>query len=116
MSIVDVQCDAMRIADRHRKDLGDLEGLAASIAAEGLLQPIGITEQNVLVFGERRLRAFQDVLRRETIPTRIVHAGSITAGEFAENEIRKDFTASERVAIGEALETEVNIPRQSRGL
>jgi hypothetical protein len=30
MSIVDVQCDAMRIADRHRNNLGDLESLAAS--------------------------------------------------------------------------------------
>jgi len=36
-----------------------------------------------------------------------VHVRSITAGEYAENEIRKDFTPSERVAIGKALETEL---------
>ena len=28
------------IADRHRKDMGDLDGLAASIAAIGLLHPV----------------------------------------------------------------------------
>jgi len=104
-SIVEMRCDAIRIGVRHRKDLGELEGLAASIATEGLLQPIGVTEENVLVFGERRLRAFQDVLRRETIPTRVVQVSSITAGEYAENEMRKDFTPSERVAIGKAIET-----------
>ena len=107
MSIVEVRCDAVHVGERHRKDLGDLESLAASIATEGLLQPIGVTEESVLVFGERRLKAFQDVLRRETIPARVVHVRSITAGEYAENEIRKDFTSSERVAIGKALEAEL---------
>ena len=47
------------------------------------------------------------MLRRETITARILHVVSITAGEFAENEFRKDCTASERVAIGEVLETEL---------
>ena len=107
MSIVDVPCDAIHVGERHRKDLGELEVLAESIASEGLLQPIGITEHNVLVFGERRLRAFQDVLRRDIIPARIVHVRSITAGEYAENELRKDFTPSERVAISAALEAEI---------
>ena len=31
----------------------------------------------------------------------------ITAGEYAENEVRKDFTPSERVAIGKTLEAEI---------
>lgn len=106
MSIVEVRCDAVDVGERHRKDLGDLEVLAANIAAEGLLQPIGITEENVLVFGERRLRAVHEVLGRETIPARVVHVGSITAGEYAENELRKDFTPSERAEIGKALEAE----------
>lgn len=47
------------------------------------------------------------MLRRETIPARIVHVGSITVEEFAENEIRKDCMASERVAVGKALEAEL---------
>ena len=105
LSIVEVPCNGIQLGERHRKDLGDLEVLAASIATEGLLQPIGITEDNFLVFGERRLRSFQDVLRRDVIPARVVHVRSITAGEYAENELRKDFTPSERVAIVEALKS-----------
>ena len=103
-AIMDVPCDAIRIGERHRKDMGDLDALAASIAQEGLLQPIGVTDDNVLVFGERRLLAVRDLLKRPTIPARVVHVSSILAGEFAENEIRKDFTPSERAAIGKALE------------
>ena len=32
----------IKIGDRHRKDLGDLDALAASIE-KGFLQPIGVT-------------------------------------------------------------------------
>ncbi len=102
--IIEIPCDQIRIGERHRKDMGDLEVLAASIATEGLLQPIGITEENLLVFGERRLLAVRDVLKQATIAARIVRVSSILAGEYAENEIRKDFTPSERVEIGKALE------------
>ena len=86
--------------------MGELEVLAASIATEGLLQPIGITEENVLVFGERRLLAVRDSCGN-TILARVVHVSSITAGEYAENEIRKEFTPSERVEIGKALEARI---------
>ncbi len=105
--IIEIPCDQIRIGERHRRDMGDLEGLAASIATEGLLQPVGITEENLLVFGERRLRAVRDVLKQATIAARIVRVSSILAGEYAENEIRKDFTPSERVAIGKAIEAEI---------
>jgi len=105
--IIEIPCDQIRIGERHRKDMGDLEGLAASIATEGLLQPVGITEENLLVFGERRLRAVRDVLKQDTIAARIVRVSSILAGEYAENEIRKDFTPSERVAIGKTIEAEI---------
>jgi len=105
--IIEVPCDQIRIGERHRKDMGDLEVLAASIATEGLLQPVGITEENLLVFGERRLRAVRDVLKQATIAARIVRVSSILAGEYAENEIRKNFTPSERVAIGKAIEAEI---------
>ncbi len=105
--IVEMPCDQIRVGERHRKDMGDLEVLAASIATEGLLQPVGITEENLLVFGERRLLAVRDVLKQATIAARIVRVSGILAGEYAENEIRKDFTPSERVAIGKAIEAEI---------
>ena len=107
LTLREVACDSVQVADRHRRDMGDLEVLATSIATEGLLQPIGVTEENVLVFGERRLLAVRDILREPTIVARVVHVSSILAGEYAENEIRKEFTPSERVEIGKALEAQL---------
>lgn len=103
-----IQCRASLINSegRFRKDFGDIDALAASIAEIGLLQPIGIDSNYRLVFGERRLRACLS-LGWEKIPARTVHLDSILKGELAENEFRKDFTHSERVAIGEAIEAEL---------
>ena len=97
----------IKIGKRHRKDMGDLKSLADSIRHDGLLQPIGVTDKFRLVFGERRLRAQRDVLKKKTIIARIVNVNSIVSGEYAENEIRKDFTTSERVAIAQAIEKQV---------
>ncbi|MCH4542948.1 ParB/RepB/Spo0J family partition protein [Ochrobactrum sp. A-1] len=94
----------IKIGDRHRNDLGDLSALARSIGAQGLLQPIGVTSENVLVFGERRLTACRDILGWTEIEARIVDVTSIVEGEHDENELRKDFTPSERVAIARAVE------------
>lgn len=87
--------------------MGDLQALADSIAKQGLLQPIGITENKVLVFGERRLLACRDVLGLREIEARTVNVTSIVEGERDENEVRKDFTSSERVAIGRAIESQI---------
>jgi ParB-like chromosome segregation protein Spo0J len=105
MSIVEAPCAQIRIGERHRRDLGDLKGLAASIEKDGLYQPVGITPDYQLVFGERRFRAICDELGWPTVPARIVDVPSIVVGEYTENEMRKDFTASERVAIVEALKS-----------
>jgi ParB-like chromosome segregation protein Spo0J len=96
--------NSISIGSRIRQDLGDLQSLADSIAAIGLLQPIGITTERELVFGERRLRAVRDILHWDQIETRLVDLESIVLGEFHENVMRKDFTISERVAIGKAIE------------
>jgi hypothetical protein len=45
------------IGERHRKDLGDIDGLAASIADIGLLNPITIDQTGRLLAGARRLAA-----------------------------------------------------------
>lgn len=45
------------VADRIRKDLGDVESLAASMHRRGLLHPIIIDQDNKLVAGGRRLAA-----------------------------------------------------------
>ena len=97
----------IKIGKRHRKDMGDLTSLADSIRHDGLLQPIGVTDKFRLVFGERRLRATTGHPQEEDDLARIVDVSSIVSGEYAENEIRKDFTPSERVAIAKAIENKV---------
>jgi len=105
-SVAEIAIDSIHASNRYRKDYGDLAGLAASIEQLGLLQPIGISAANELVFGQRRLKAFQ-LLGRSTIPARVIDVPAIVLAEHAENEIRKDFTVSERVEIGKAVEQEL---------
>lgn len=104
---MDIQIADIIVGTRFRKDFGDLETLAKSITELGLLQPIGVTEDNRLICGERRLRATRDILGWQEIPARVVNLQSLISGEYAENEVRKDFTVSERVAIGKAIEDEL---------
>jgi ParB-like chromosome segregation protein Spo0J len=104
----------IKVGRRHRRDMGDLTTLAESIRQEGLLQPIGVTDRLELVFGERRIRAVRDILKKKTILARVVDVSSILAGEYHENEIRKNFTPSERVAIARALERQVGNRRGQR--
>jgi ParB family transcriptional regulator, chromosome partitioning protein len=49
--------DSITIGVRHRKDLGDLSALANSLDTLGMLQPITITPDGLLVCGRRRLEA-----------------------------------------------------------
>jgi ParB family chromosome partitioning protein len=90
--------DQIAIGKRHRKDYGDIEGLARSIRESGIVQPIAVRPNGELVAGERRLRAA--ILAGETeIPVFVVDIDVIT-GEFIENVYRKAFTPSELVDIG----------------
>ena len=84
MKLKTIKTEDITIGARHRKDMGDLQPLAVSIEAEGLLQPIGITPGNELVFGERRLRAIKDILGWDRLPCAVVNVSSIAAGEYAE--------------------------------
>jgi N6-adenosine-specific RNA methylase IME4 len=87
---------------RHRRDLGAIDQLAESIKKLGLLQPIGIDPSRRLIFGARRIAAFEH-LGRKSIPARIIEIDDLLDGEHAENLIRKQFTVSERVAIGRSM-------------
>ncbi|HEY6290347.1 MAG TPA: ParB N-terminal domain-containing protein [Terriglobia bacterium] len=106
MKVIDVPLAKIRIGDRHRRDMGDMDALAANIREMGLLQPIGIDEFFMLVYGARRLVAC-DSLGWGRIPCVVVKLKSLIAGEYAENEFRKDFTKTERTAIGKAIEEEL---------
>src|SRR4051794_13303113 len=95
--------DSIRIGERHRKDMGDIDGLARSIADVGLLHPIVAKPDGTLVAGERRLLATKQLGWTE-IPVTIVDLEEVVRGELAENSARKNFLPSEIDAIRRALE------------
>lgn len=95
----------IHIGDRHRKDMGDLSGLAESITAQGLLQPVGITVGRELVFGERRIRVCWDILGWSEIEAREVDVTSIIDGEHDETATRAGFTSRETARLAEKVVT-----------
>lgn len=111
-----VRIDQILIGARHRQDMGDIDALAASISSIGLMHPIVLTRTDnglQLVAGERRTTAYRH-LGRDSIPARILDIDEIVVAEQAENEMRKDFTVSERVAIGRAVEARIGKRRGQR--
>ena len=103
-----VRIEEIKIGERARKEVGWLDPLERSIEYRGLFQPIGVTPDNELLFGARRLQACKN-LGWEDIPARVidVDADDLSAAlkvERDENEVRKDFTPSEKVAIAQRIE------------
>ncbi len=56
---LDRTVDSILVGTRPRAALGDIDALAASIDRDGLLQPLTITIDGVLVCGARRLTAIK---------------------------------------------------------
>lgn len=118
---MDIKISEIRITERIRKDNGDLNQLAESIKAHGLVNPITLMQSEkgpVLIAGFRRLSAFR-LLGEEQIPAIILSpmdAEERLRIEIEENESRKEFTTSERVEYAEklyAIEEEKARKRQS---
>lgn len=104
MTAATVAIASIKIGKRHRRDLGDIAALAASMAKRGLIHPVAVTRDRRLVAGARRLAAAKQ-LGWKTIPVTIVEiVDDIVHGERDENVIRKDFTLSEAVAVADTLE------------
>jgi len=105
-------CD-VKVGDRFRKDIGNLKSLSRSIQEIGLLHPIVISEEDLLIAGVRRLEACR-MLGWSEIPVTVVNLEDLRKGEIQENLVRKDFTVSEMVAIKRAMEPEVSIGQGKR--
>ena len=103
MKIMEMAIDDIVVLKSYRQDMGDIPALAANIEKIGLLQAIGITPGNHLIFGSRRIAAHRH-LGRTTISARIIEIDDIIRGTWSENEMRKAFTRSERVAILATME------------
>jgi ParB family chromosome partitioning protein len=114
VKLVDIPIEQIHYADRYRRDAGDIDALAANIRELGLLQPIGIDEFYNLIYGLRRLHACENLGWRR-IPCVVVKLNSLILGEYAENEFRKQFTQSERIAIGKAIEAELGAAERRGG-
>lgn len=102
--------DSVIVADRYRKEIGDVSELAASIVEIGLLNPITVRPWHGgyrLVAGERRLTAFKAIGLPE-IPVRVARdiadARDALVAERDENTQRKPMLPSEAAALGMAIE------------
>lgn len=97
----------IHVRARHRRELGDLSDLKASMTTLGLLHPIVVTDGHRLIAGARRLRAARE-LGWPSVPVRIIKtlddAVSLLRAERDENTCRKDFLPSEAVALARDLE------------
>lgn len=99
--------DEIKVGDRHRKDLGDIESLRQSIDQLGLLHPIVVDQERNLIAGRRRLEACKQLGHNKircSVAFNLNDAVMHLSAERDENTCRKDFTPSEAVAIGKALE------------
>jgi len=104
---------AIKLGTRFRADLGDISGLSRSIERVGMLHPIVINQDGVLIAGRRRLEAAK-LLRWNRIPAVKIDLKRIADGEAAENFDRKDFNPIEAVAIKRALEPEARAEAERR--
>ena len=102
-ALTHLQLDKITVGDRCRKDLGDLNGLAASIRTIGLLHPLVLSPELELISGRRRLEALR-ILGKRNAPCVIIDIKNLLVAERDENTQRKDFTPTEAVAIGAAIE------------
>ena len=99
----EIPIDSIIITDRTRKDLGGVDSLSESINTVGLMQPTVINENNELIDGQRRIKAYVRLGIKE-IPFFRVNLKEIILGEFHANSNRKDLTTYERVAISNKVE------------
>lgn len=105
---LDRTVESIIVGNRHRTDLGDLTALAESIARDGLLQPLTVTIDGVLVCGARRLAAIKllgwrtvNVWVRSGITGRLGHL----LAEQDDNMLHKDLTPVEAAALYRELKT-----------
>ena len=97
------------VSSRIRKDIGDIEALAADLGKHGLINPITVMDcQNgsyQLIAGLRRLEAAKIIHLTELRTTVLspIQAEEMLEIEIAENEQRLNFTTAERLEYAEKI-------------
>jgi len=113
-----VEISEIRVKDRLRVEMGEIEELAQSMTKEGLLQPIGVYPidppedgfTKELAYGGRRFAAAQLIAKKTGVTkiscriyTKALDPLQLRLAEFAENFYRKDLTWQEEVKTKEAI-------------
>lgn len=99
---LDRTIESITIGRRHREELGDLDDLVESISKQGLLQPVTITPDGVLVCGRRRIEAVKRLGWRTLkvwVRAGISDQLSKLLAEQDENTLRKDLTPEEQARL-----------------
>ncbi|MBP5402827.1 MAG: ParB N-terminal domain-containing protein [Treponema sp.] len=92
-----INISEIKVKNRIRKDLGNLEPLKDSLRRYGLLNPITIDGKNRLIAGERRLQAAKEIGWTNINAIIINNISPVTKLELEleENNQRKEFTDAE---------------------
>ena len=102
-----VRVSSIRVAERSRREMGDIGSLMRSIENVGLLHPPVVKPDLTLIVGLRRLEAARRLGWTE-IPVNVAHGFDdlqrFLDAERDENTCREDLFPSESVALGERIE------------
>ncbi|MDA3799513.1 MAG: ParB N-terminal domain-containing protein [Kiritimatiellae bacterium] len=92
-----VSISDITVSDRVRKDMGDLTPLMDSLDKHGLISPVVVNEDLVLVAGHRRLQSAKKLgwSEIEVIITHKISEEDLLEIELSENVYRKDFSPLE---------------------
>jgi ParB family chromosome partitioning protein len=100
--------DSIWCGRRHREDFGDLDRLVKSIHREGMLQPITISPDGMLICGARRLNAIRQ-LGWKTVNVWVRSGISTPLGQLLaeqdDNLLHKPLTAIEEATLYRELKT-----------
>lgn len=104
------------VNNRLRRDLANIQDLAANIRELGLLSPIIINQDNKLLAGERRLEACKSLGWTEipAIIKEVTDAEQELLIEIAENVNRESFTREELINAGIELERIEKVKAEER--
>ncbi len=98
MDLVNIAIENIKLPSHARRNYGNLSSLEASIKKIGLLAPVLVNQDNVLLSGTRRLEACKNIGVPEIAALRVdVAADSMLALDILsdENLCRQDFTQEE---------------------
>jgi len=100
-----MKIENIKVDQRFRQEFGDIDELAESIEKHGLIHPPVVNEDGILIAGERRLRACEQLQMDEIEVRKLGELSELERKEMEleENLYRKKFTWSEEVKAKEEI-------------